>query len=125
MYKFSKISLDKLETCHPDLIRLMTAALNSSPMDFSVICGYRSEKEQNKAYKEGKSQVQYPHGKHNKIPSMAVDIAPYPINWDDIEAFKQLGEHIKKIAKDLDISVWWGADWKTFKDYPHYELLSW
>lgn len=125
MYKFSKTSLDKLETCHPDLTRLMIAALNSSPMDFSVICGYRNKEDQNKAFDKKTTTLKYPESKHNKIPSMAVDIAPYPINWNDIDSFKQLGEYVKKVAKDLDISIWWGGDWKSFKDYPRFELLSW
>lgn len=125
MFKFSKRSQDNLNTCHKNIIKLMMAAIKSSHIDFSVICGYRSEKDQNKAYEDGKSYVKYPHGKHNKIPSMAVDIIPYPVDWNDIDRFTDLSKHIKKIAKELNISIWWGGDWNKLKDYPHYELLNW
>jgi len=125
MFKFSKTSQDKLNTCHPDLIRLMEVALKTSPMDFSIICGHRGEKEQNEAVKAGTSKLDYPHGKHNKLPSLAVDIAPYPIDWNDLQRFADLAKHIKKTANNLDISIWWGGDWRALKDFPHYELLSW
>jgi hypothetical protein len=125
MFKFSRSSLAKLETCHPDLIRLMEAAIKSSPMDFSIICGYRGEEEQKRAHDDGKSFLKFPESKHNKKPSMAVDIAPYPIDWDNIKRFIKLSEHIKQTAKDLNISIWYGGDWKSLKDSPHYELVSW
>lgn len=54
----------------------------------------------------------------------AVDIAPYPIDWKDLKRFKMLSEHIKKVARILNIQVAWGGDWKTFKDYPHWELIN-
>lgn len=124
-FKFSDRSQNNLNTCHPNLIELMETSLESSPLDFSIICGYRNKTDQDKAYEEGKSFVKYPHGKHNKIPSRAVDIVPYPVDWEDIERFIELSKHIKKVARNLDISIWYGGDWKTLKDYPHYELLSW
>lgn len=92
-------------------------------MDFTVICGHRGEEEQNKAFAEGKSKLKFPNSKHNSRPSMAVDLAPYPINWNDKEAFKRLSILIKKIASDKQIGITWGGDWKRFRDLPHYELL--
>ena len=52
----------------------------------------------------------------------AVDIAPYPIDWNDTKRFDKLAEHIKKKAKQLNIPITWGGDWKTLVDMPHYEL---
>lgn len=124
MFKFSERSQNNLNACHPNLIELMEVALKSSPIDFSIICGHRDEEEQNKAYRDNKSDLKYPESKHNEIPSLAVDIAPYPINWKDINKFIELSEHIKKVAHDLDIPIWFGGDWKSRKDYPHYELLN-
>lgn len=120
MPNFSKTSLDRLRTCHPDLQRLMYAVIED--YDFSVLCGHRTEKEQNKAYKEGKSKLRYPASHHNKLPSLAVDIAPYPIDWDNIERFKALAAIVKDKAEELDIEIEWGGDWRTFKDYPHWQL---
>ncbi len=77
-YKFGEVSERRLKTCHIDIQRLMRKAIETSPMDFSIICGYRNKKEQNEAFKRGYSKLKWPRGNHNKFPSNAVDIAPYP-----------------------------------------------
>jgi peptidoglycan L-alanyl-D-glutamate endopeptidase CwlK len=125
--KLSKSSLDKLMTCSGVLQTLMLKAINDErcPCDFTIICGYRGEKEQNEAYTKGYSKLKYPNGKHNKYPSQAVDIMPYPINWnydDDMARIQELSEHIKTIAKENQIVIVWGGDWENFRDYPHWEL---
>jgi peptidoglycan L-alanyl-D-glutamate endopeptidase CwlK len=122
MPKFSVISKERLDTCHPDLIMLMNEVIKHT--DISILCGHRGEEEQNKAFNEGKSKVRFPFSKHNKTPSLAVDIAPYNngINWNDIQRFKDLAEIVKECAEKLDISVEWGGDWVKFKDYPHWQL---
>jgi peptidoglycan L-alanyl-D-glutamate endopeptidase CwlK len=102
----------------------MVTAIKDSPIDFSVICGYRNEKDQMKAYADKKSDLKWPKSKHNSRPAMACDIVPYPVDWDDIDRFKILGAHIKEVAKRLEIKIEWGGDWKSRKDYPHFQLCS-
>ena len=121
-YKLSKRSVERLLTCNPDLITIISQAIKNSPIDFTVLCGHRGEKEQNEAYAKGNSTLKYPKSKHNHYPSEAIDIAPYPIDWNDIDRFKKLSSHIKQIAAWLDIEIEWGGDWENFKDYPHYQL---
>jgi uncharacterized protein YcbK (DUF882 family) len=128
-YKFSKRSLEKLDTCHPDLIKLMMAAIDNSPIDFSIICGYRNKEAQNTAYRSGNSKVQYPFSKHNKMPSLAVDIQPYPYTEEDMadvkhKKFKKLNEHIRDIANKLEISVFNMGLAKGW-DWYHWELVDW
>jgi len=77
--------------------------------------------EQNKAFNEGKSQLKFPLSKHNKYPSLAVDVAPYPIDWENIERFKDFVAYVKGVAKGLGIEVKSGSDF-SFKDYPHWEV---
>lgn len=120
MARFSKISGQRLSTCDNELITLMNSCI--AEYDFSVLCGHRGEAEQNKAFNEGKSKLKYPNSKHNSYPSKAVDIAPYPIDWNDIGRFKELAEIVKKKAKELGIEIEWGGDWGKFKDYPHWQL---
>lgn len=124
MYKFSKKSIERLFQCDPRLQNLMGQAIVTAPFDFAIICGYRNEKDQNAAFKKGKTALVYPNSKHNKMPSLAIDIAPYPINWQDLTRFKILACHIKIVAYKLDIPIQWGGDWKLIKDYPHYELIK-
>jgi len=117
---FSKRSALALGSCHPALQAILYDAIEM--IDFTVICGYRDEAKQNEAYETGRSQLKYPHSKHNQYPSLAVDIIPYPVDWDDIERFHALALVVKGCAKRLGIEIVWGGDWLTFKDYPHFEL---
>lgn len=119
MNRFSETSLRRLRTCHPKLIELCHLILRE--MDISILCGHRGEDAQNQAYYDGKSGVKWPDSWHNKVPSRAVDIAPYPIDWEDIGRFKAMGELAKAIAAEEGIRIRWGGDWRM-RDYPHIEL---
>lgn len=127
MYKFGKKSLERLNNkqFHPALKLLMEKAIETSPLDFTIIETVRTKEQQALNVKKGVSKTML--SRHipatNKSGySEAVDIAPYPIDWSDIERFKQLAIHIKKTADLLGIKIEWGGDWKTFKDYPHWQL---
>lgn len=121
MPKFGKKSLERLETVHPDLKRLAEALIKE--LDITVLCGHRGEKEQNQAFIDGTSKLQYPRSKHNSLPSRAIDLAPYPIDWKDISRFNDMCTRIERIAKQLGIKIRLGRDF-SFKDYPHIELTD-
>lgn len=118
--RFSEISLKRLYTCHPKLITLFKMVLGER--DCIILCGFRNEADQNKAFDEGKSKLRWPKGNHNKQPSRAVDVAPFPLNWDDEQSFRDLAGIVKQQAACLGIKVNWGGDWHSFKDLPHWEL---
>ena len=127
MPKFSQKSLDRLHDCHPLLQMVMLAAIKKT--DFSVICGFRGEKEQNEAYASGNSKLKWPQSKHNKKPSEAVDIVPYPVDWNDIKRFETLGQIVLQTwetdVAEEDRVGWelvWGKNFKGLVDYPHFEL---
>lgn len=119
MPKFSDRSKKNLKECHVELQEVINEAIKY--FDFAVICGHRGEQEQNEAFNKGNSKLKYPKSKHNKKPSDAVDLAPYPIDWNNIERFKHLGFLILGIAKSKKINLRWGGLWTSFKDYPHFE----
>ncbi len=119
MHKFSKNSQIKLITCDKRLQAICNELLEE--MDITVICGFRDEYAQDDAYFNGHSKLQWPKSKHNTFPSQAVDIAPFPIDWNDIERFKDMGDKVKQIASRLGIDITWGGDWKM-RDYPHIEI---
>lgn len=115
-----------LATCDVRLQQLVTdvaahvdAGACPGVSDITVLCGYRGEAAQNKAFREGKSKLLYPHSKHNRVPSMAVDIAPYPINWQDTAAFEALRKFVLERASALGIRIR-VISW----DLPHFELVS-
>ena len=136
MATFGEASLAKLATCHPDIQKVMAEAIKQ--YDFTVIFGHRSTKEQFKLYKIGRTitagkwvitgkTVTNLDGvnkmsKHNYSPSKAIDIAPYPIDWSNIDRFKNMAQIVKNTAINLGINLEWGGDWKSFRDYPHFEI---
>lgn len=129
MPRFSNRSKMALETCHPDLQKVFTEAIKH--IDFMVLEGHRGQEAQDKAWRSGYSKVRWPNGKHNKNPSLAVDIAPYPIAWGDTERFVYFAGYIMGIASQLGIKLRWGGDWdqdtqvtdERFRDYGHFELV--
>lgn len=135
MPMFSKTSKERLATCHPDLIEVLEEAIKHR--DFVVVCGYRSNEDQQKAFDEGKSKAKPGQSKHNLTPSMAVDIAPYnaslkTIDWTDAAAFARLAGVIEGIAISKGIKVRLGLDWdndgatkdERLFDAPHIELAD-
>lgn len=121
MPKFGAKSLERLRTCHDDLQLLCHAILDE--MDITVLCGHRGEQDQNKAFAEGKSQLKFPKSKHNSMPSLAVDIAPHPLDWSDIERFEKMCEIAERLADKMGIDIRLGRDF-SFRDYPHLELVT-
>ena len=130
MPKFGKRSKERLATCDERLQKVFNEVINY--VDCSVLEGHRGEREQNKYFAEGKSKVQYPLGRHNAKPSRAVDVVPYPIDWNDRERFHLFAGFVLGIAYSMDISLRWGGDWNqnfevddnNFDDFPHFELIN-
>lgn len=135
MPKFSLKSNIKLFQCHRDLQTLFNEVICHT--DCSILVGYRNELQQNEAYENGKSQLKFPESKHNKDPSWAVDVAPYPIDWNDIPRFISFAKFVLETAKLLRINcdikhcVRWGGDWncngdltdQKLHDYAHFEII--
>lgn len=116
----------RLEKVHPDLVRLVMDV--GSARDIFVVQGSRLLAEEEAAILAGRSALKDPkHSKHVIVPGFrelaeAVDLAPYPVNWMDIPAFKDLGAFVKERAGVLGIAIKWGGDWVSLHDYDHVEL---
>jgi peptidoglycan L-alanyl-D-glutamate endopeptidase CwlK len=113
--KFSQRSLDSLKNVHPDLIRVIANALQSSPVDFTVIEGRRTVERQKQLVASGASRTM--NSRH--LHGLAVDL--YPGSWD-WSVYNKLGPAVKAAAAQEGVSITWGGDWTTFKDGPHFEL---
>lgn len=126
MPKFSRASAQRLATCHKDLRAVCEQLIKT--FDFSVTCGHRGKADQDAAYKAGNSKVRFPNSAHNKLPSMAVDIVPYPVDWNDIGRFKEMAAAFFAVANllkergEITHEFKWGGNWRTLKDYPHFEV---
>lgn len=123
MFTWSTKSKQFIEQCDFRLQCLVNLMLHFSKFDLTVTCGYRNEQDQENAFKDGKSKLHFGQSKHNFLPSKAIDICPYPINWDtNDKRWKELGALAKRCAELIGISIIWGGDYQSFKDYPHIEL---
>ena len=130
MPRFGKKSRERLATCDERLQKVFNEVINY--VDCSVLEGHRGEERQEKLFKDGKTKVHYPNGRHNASPSRAVDVVPYPVDWDDRERFHLFAGFVLGIAYSMDISLRWGGDWNQnfevddnqFDDFPHFELIN-
>lgn len=130
MPAFGTKSQERLATCDARLQELLNEAIKH--VDFTVLCGHRSEAEQNEAFAQKHSTVRWPKSKHNTMPSIAVDVAPHPVDWKDTARFARLAGYIERIADEKGIAIRWGGDWngnwrtqdERFIDMPHIELVD-
>ena len=95
-------------------------------MDVSILCGHRGEVEQNEAYAAGNG-VRWPTSRHNRHPSTAVDVAPYPIDWQDEGRFYKMAALAFEIAIECDVKLLWGGNWvirgkSELHDLPHFYI---
>jgi peptidoglycan L-alanyl-D-glutamate endopeptidase CwlK len=105
---------------HPDLVRVMQEAITYSPYDFGITEGVRTPGRQQMLYAEGASRTL----KSRHLTGHAVDIVLYvdgKVTWD-FDKYKEVGDHIKKVAEDMGVSIIWGGDWRGLRDGPHFEL---
>lgn len=118
-FSLSKRSRDRLAGVHPDLVRVVEAAIAKTKVDFVVTEGRRTVERQTKLVASGASQTM--SSRH--ITGHAVDLAPLidgEVRWD-WPPFYDIAAAMKAAAKDLGVAIVWGGDWK-FKDGPHFEL---
>ena len=136
MPQFSQVSKDRLATCSFELQLLFNYVIQF--YDCTVVCGFRTKVDQEKAFDDGLSKVHYP-GTHSTKPSIAVDVAPYEsngIDWSKTQSAHFAG-FVMGIADLLfkqgllKHKIRSGADWNsdnniddtTFWDANHFELV--
>ncbi|MDH2997172.1 peptidase M15 [Pasteurellaceae bacterium LFhippo2] len=126
-FKFGKRSETNLKGVHKDLVKVARRALELSEIDFTVIEGVRTKARQQQLYKQGATKTM--NSRH--LTGHAIDIVPYPVDWNDLEKFGKLAKAMFAAANELKIPIRWGGDWnrngrsddEKFYDGPHFELL--
>ena len=117
-YKLGTRSMQSLSGVHPDMVAVVKRAIEITGVDFTVIEGIRNINRQRELFKAGKSTTM--NSRH--ITGHAVDMVPWPVDWEDLERFEVMSEAMKAAAEELEIPIVWGGDWKSFYDAPHFEL---
>ena len=140
-FAFGNTSLRRLRTCDMQLQSVLHRAMGLQLMDFTILVGHRGQTEQNEAFMRGASKLRWPASMHNTMPSLAVDIAPWPIRWGDagsptrikdIGRFYKLAGIVLATAREQSIVLRWGGDWtmngnvydQDFDDLVHFELRN-
>lgn len=130
-WRLSKRSRERLEGVHPDLVKVVIRTMSFQVMDFSVLEGVRGFERQQHLFRIGASKTM--NSKHliqDDGLGHAVDIAPYPIDWQDHTRFYVLNGLMRAAAAIEGVRIRTGADWdrdgltqdQSFHDLPHFEL---
>ena len=124
MPRFGKRSKQRLKGVDAKLFYVLNELIKI--MDVTIIEGLRSQERQDELVAKGASKTKY--SKH--IQGKAVDLAPYPIDWEDRERFHYMGGMVRGIGQQLNVNIRWGGDWDSdgeikdnnFDDLVHVEI---
>lgn len=119
-HRLSSRSRERLKGVHPDLVRVVEAAIADSPIDFMVTEGLRSPERQAALVRVGASRTL--NSRH--LTGHAVDLAALVegrVRWD-WPLYARIAAAMKAAAARLNTPIVWGGDWKPLKDGLHFEL---
>lgn len=156
-YVLGSRSKQRLIGVHPRLVAVVERAIQISKVDFTVLEGVRSYERQRELYGQGRTKAEcvaagvperYAQPKmqkvtwtlvsnHFKKPSgfgHAVDLAPFPIDWEGpvkFPKFDAIADAMFAAAKEKGERIRWGADWdmdgkpreRGETDSPHFEIV--
>lgn len=132
-------SRERLVGVHPNMVKVIERAAALSSQDFTILEGVRTPARQKELYAQGRTRpgkkVTWTLTSNHFINPKtghghAVDIAPWPIDWNDTAKFDAVAKVMFQAAKELGIKIRWGADWdqdgkareRGESDSPHFEL---
>lgn len=118
-YKLSARSLQRLDGVHPDLVRVVKRAIEITEVDFSVLETLRTPERQRELLAQGATTTL--NSRH--LTGHAVDLGAWVggIRWD-WPLYHKIAAAMKQAAKELNVPLEWGGDWRTFPDGPHFQL---
>lgn len=127
MAQFSRTSMQRLEGVDHRLQDLAFRVVMDHH-DCTVIYGLRTQAEQQRLVAEGLSRTM--NSKH--LTGKAIDLAPYPIDWNDTKRFYFFAGMVLAVAHSMGLKIRWGGDWdmdndlndQTFMDLVHFELVD-
>lgn len=150
-YQLSKRSLSRLAGVDDKLVAVVKRAIEISQVDFMVLEGVRSKEQCMINYGKGRTAAQcvakgvpaqYANPNAAKVTWLnnpfaskhvtgkAVDLVPYPVDWNDLKKFDAIAQAMLQAAKELGVTIRWGADWNANgkprergeSDSPHFEI---
>ena len=132
-YSLSETSLSRLSRVDARLVAVVKRAIQITTQDFMVLEGYCSQERQDELYAQGRTKpgpvvTWVKVGTHTS--GTAVDLVPYPVDWNDLSKFDAISKAMFDAAKELGVKIRWGANWnqngtpreRGESDSPHFEL---
>lgn len=142
-FVLGRTSRERLAGVHPQLVRVVERAIELSTVDFLVLEGVRTPQRQRELYAQGRTKpgpvvtwtLKSNHFVRADGYGHAVDLAPFPIDWEGPTRFPKFDAIAKAMfaaAEELGVRIRWGADWdqdgkareRGESDSPHFELAS-
>lgn len=115
----------RLKGVHPDLVKVVTRAIQLSTVDFTVLEGVRTPERQKTLVESGASQtLNSRHISGADGLGKAVDLGAWvddQVDWS-WPLYSKIAAAMKEAARQVNVPIEWGGDWKTFKDGPHFQL---
>ena len=112
-FKLSQRSLGRLDGVKNELFSVVTSAISQSDVDFGVICGMRTQAEQDDLVARGASQTR----KSKHLTGDAVDLMAYVecngksrASWE-LNLYDDIADAMAKAAREKGIKIRWGASW--------------
>lgn len=110
------------------LARQFLKLLTGKGFDVRIISGTRTYAEQNALYAQGRngdtrlkvSNAKGGQSNHNFGLAWDIGIFEDGVYITDDKKYKALAAEVKDNFTELE----WGGDWKTFKDFPHYQFKA-
>jgi peptidoglycan L-alanyl-D-glutamate endopeptidase CwlK len=138
-YSLGPKSRARLQGVHPDLVKVVEAAIKITKQDFMVLEGVRTPARQRELYAQGRTKpgpkVTWTLNSNHFIDPKtgfghAVDLVPFPVDWSH-EKLDVVSKAMFAAAESLGVQIRWGADWdrdgkpreKGETDSPHFELV--
>ena len=138
-YSLSQRSLKNLEGVHPNLVAVVKRAIEITEQDFVVIEGVRTQARQDELWAQGRTKPgpivtwtkdASSDGMGKDGYGHAVDICPFPVDWNDLSKFDAIYVAMMAAAQELGVRLRYGGDWdmdgklreKGEMDSPHFEL---
>ena len=132
-FVLGKTSLARLKGVDEQLVNIVKRAIEISEVDFTVLEGVRTLDRQRELYAQGRTapgKIVTWTMKSRHIEGKAVDLVPYPLDWNDLEKFNKIKDAMFQAAREQDVNLRWGADWdgdgkyreKGEYDSPHFEI---
>lgn len=129
-------SIERLKLVHPQLcdkITKMAEMLKQEGIDFEVVQGLRTWAEQDALYQQGRTTpgkivTNAPAGSSWHNFGLAVDCCPYDENKDlqqpalDWNPSHPVWQRMISVGESL--GLYSGSEFKTFKDWPHFQLTG-